>query len=208
MPIVPERRGRPLTAAMKQAPHTYAAILDDSYAALKGVSARNLVIGGGTFTTGDISALNWLKNLRLADGQRPRMDLYGHNPFTNRMPDFRNPPLGNGFADFSDLKVLARWVDRYLGRGGRNRKLKLFLAEFTAPTDHPNFEFNFHVTRAVQAKWATAAYRIADRWSRIYALGWFSLYDDPPRPDGLQVNRGLITDGGQRKPSYYAYRKG
>jgi polysaccharide biosynthesis protein PslG len=208
MPIIPERRGRPLTAAMKQAPHTYAAILDDSYAALKGVSARNLVIGGGTFTTGDISALNWLKNLRLADGQRPRMDLYGHNPFTNRMPDFRNPPLGNGFADFSDLKVLVRWVDRYLGRGGRNRKLKLFLAEFTAPTDHANFEFNFHVTRAVQAKWATAAYRIADRWSRIYALGWFSLYDDAPRPDGLQVNRGLITDGGQRKPSYYAYRKG
>ena len=144
----------------------------------------------------------------VADGKRPRMDLYGHNPFTNRMPDFRNPPLGNGFADFSDLKVLVRWVDRYLGRAGRNRKLKLFLAEFTAPTDHANYEFNFHVTRAVQAKWATAAYRIADRWSRIYALGWFALYDDPPRPDGLHVNRGLITDSGQRKPSYYAYRKG
>jgi hypothetical protein len=208
MPLIPERRGRPLTAAMKQAPHNYAAILDATYGALKGVSPRNLVIGGGTFTTGDISALNWLKNLRLADGKAPRMDLYGHNPFTARMPDLRNPPLGHGFADFSDLKVLARWVDRYLGRAGRNRKLKLFLAEFSAPTDHANYEFNFHVTRAVQAKWATAAYRIADHWSRIYALGWFALYDDPPRPDGLQVNRGLITDSGQRKPSYYAYRNG
>jgi hypothetical protein len=52
--------------------HKYAAILDDSYGALKGVSARNLVIGGGTFTTGDISALNWLKNLRLSDGKAPR----------------------------------------------------------------------------------------------------------------------------------------
>src|SRR5204862_428487 len=112
-------------------------------------------------------ALNWMKNLRLADGTPPRMDLYGHNPFTNRMPDLRNPPLGNGFADFSDLKILARWVDRYLGRAGRNRKLKLFLAEFSAPTDHANYQFNFHVTRAVQAKWATAAYRIADDWSRI-----------------------------------------
>ena len=44
---------------MKQAPHNYAAILDDSYGALKGVSARNFVIGGSTFTGGDISALNW-----------------------------------------------------------------------------------------------------------------------------------------------------
>ena len=44
---------------MKQARHNYAAILDDSYGALKGVSARNFVIGGSTFTGGDISALNW-----------------------------------------------------------------------------------------------------------------------------------------------------
>jgi hypothetical protein len=205
-PIVPERRDRPLTAAMKEAPHKYAAMLDDSYAALKAVSARNLVIGGGTFTTGDISALNWVRNLRLPNGRPPRMDLYGHNPFTARAPDLGNPPLGHGFADFSDLKVLGGWVDRYLGRSGRTRSLKFFLAEFSAPTDHANYEFNFHVTLKVQAKWTTAAYRIADRWSRIYALGWYSLYDDAPRPDGLEVNRGLITYTGKRKPAYYAYR--
>jgi hypothetical protein len=207
-PLIPEKRDRPLTAAMKQAPHKYAAMVDASYAALKAVSPANLVIAGGTFTTGDISALNWIKNLRLPDGQPPRMDLYGHNPFTARTPSFSDPPLGHGFADFSDLHVLARWVDRYLAKGGRNRKLKFFLAEFSAPTDHANFEFNFHVTRAVQAKWTTAAYRLADHWSRIYALGWFSLYDDAPRPDGLQVNRGLLTSTGKRKPSYFAYRNG
>jgi hypothetical protein len=207
-PLVPERRSRPLTAAMKQAPHTYAAILDASYTALKAVSPANLVIGGGTFTTGDISALNWIKNERLPDGKPPRMDLYGHNPFTARTPHFGDPPLGHGFADFSDLPVLARWIDRYLGRAGRNHKLKLFLAEFSAPTDHANYEFNFHVTRATQAKWTKAAYRLADHWSRIYALGWFSLYDDAPRPDGLQVNRGLLTATGERKPAYFAYRSG
>jgi hypothetical protein len=207
-PLIPEQRGQPLTPAMQEAPHKYAAMVDASYAALKAVSRANLVIAGGTFTTGDISALNWLKNLRLPDGRPPRMDLFGHNPFTARTPNFKNPPLGNGFADFSDLHVLARWVDRYLGRGGRNRKLRFFLAEFSAPTDHANFEFNFHVTRKVQAKWTTAAYRLADSWSRIYALGWFSLYDDPPRPDGLQVNRGLMTYTGARKPSYFAYRNG
>jgi len=207
-PLVPEQRDHPLTPEMQEAPHKYAAMLDASYAALKAVSRSNLVIGGGTFTTGDISALNWIKNLRLPDGRPPRMDLYGHNPFTARTPNFKNPPLGHGFADFSDLRRLAGWVDRYLGRGGRNRHLKFFLAEFTAPTDHANFEFNFHVTRRVQAKWTTAAYRLADSWSRIYALGWFSLYDDAPRPDGLQVNRGLLTYTGARKPAYFAYRNG
>jgi hypothetical protein len=104
--------------------------------------------------------------------------------------------------------VLTGWIDKYLGRAGRNHKLRLFLAEFGAPTDHANYEFNFHVTQAVQAKWTTAAYRLADHWSRIYALGWFSLYDDDPRPDGLQVNRGLLTFTGKRKPAYFAYRNG
>ena len=104
--------------------------------------------------------------------------------------------------------MLTGWIDHYLGRAGRNHKLRLFLAEFSAPTDHANYEFNFHVTQAVQAKWTTAAYRLADHWSRIYALGWFSLYDDDPRPDGLQVNRGLLTATGERKPAYFAYRNG
>ena len=207
-PFVHERRDRPLTAAMKRAPHKYAAMLDATYGALKAVSRSNLVIGGGTFTTGDISALNWIKNLRLPNGKPPRMDLFGHNPFTARTPNFKDPPLGHGFADFSDLHVLTGWLDKYLGRAGRNHKLRLFLAEFSAPTDHANYEFNFHVTQAVQAKWTTAAYRLADHWSRIYALGWFSLYDDDPRPDGLQVNRGLLTSTGTRKPAYFAYRNG
>lgn len=35
-----------------------------------------------------------------------------------------------------------------------------------------------------------------------------ALYDDPPRRDGLEVNRGLIDRRGRKKPAYFAYRRG
>ena len=79
---------------MRRGPHRYARILDASYGALKRVSRKNLVIGGNTFTTGDISVLNWIKNLKLPNGKPPRMDMYGHNPFNNRPPVLHGPAAG------------------------------------------------------------------------------------------------------------------
>jgi hypothetical protein len=183
-----------------QDPRRYARLLDAAYGALKSVSAKNLVIGGDTFTVG---ALAWLRGLRLPNGRPPRMDMYGHNPFSARRPDLASPPLPDGDADFSDLDTLAGWVDRYLGRG-----IKLFLSELTLPTDHANWEFNFHVTRATQASWLAAALRIDRRWPRIYTLGYLGLYDDPARPDGDQVERGLLTRSGAHKPAYAAFKNG
>lgn len=207
-PLVHEVRDRPLDSTRQRAPRRYARMLDAAYGSLKRQSRRNLVIGGNTFTTGDISPRNWIRFMRLPDGRPPRMDLYGHNPFTARRPQLSKPPLGSGFADFSDLDTLVGWIDRHLDRGGRNKKLRLFLSEFLLPTDHPNHEFNFFVSREIQAKWLSDALRITRRWSRIYTLGWFSLYDEGPRPDGLETARGLLEFGGARKPSYAAYRDG
>jgi hypothetical protein len=184
-------------------------MLDACYGALKRVSRRNLVIGGNTYTVGDISPRNWIRYMKLPNGKPPRMDLYGHNPFTSRRPDLRNPgPTGTavGYADFSDLGRLVGWLDKDQRRG--KRPLPLFLSEFFFPTDHPNHEFPFYVTRSTQANWLAAALRIARRWPRIYTLGWYSLYDDPPTPTGDEVNRGLIDITGRKKLAYYAYRVG
>jgi hypothetical protein len=208
MPLFHEVRNQPLTRRMKRGPRKYARILDAAYGALKRRNPRNLVIGGNSFTTGDVSPRNWIPNLRLRDGRPPRMDLYGHNPFTARKPDLSQPPLGEGFADFSDLDTLSRWVDRWLARPLGKRRLRLFLSEMFWPTDHFNHEFNYYVTRETQADWLTRALRITRRWSRIYTFGWYSLYDDPPEPEGDEVNRGLITYSGQKKPSYRAYKRG
>jgi hypothetical protein len=200
------KRTKRITPAQREGPERYARILDATYGALKEVSSRNIVIGGNTFTTGDISPRKYLKAMKLPNGKPPRLDLYGHNPFTRRRPALKKGPLPDGFADFSDLDTLSGWVDRaYRSRG---RRPKLFLSEFFAPTDHFNHEFNFYVSKRTQANWLTSALRITRRWSRIYTLGWYSLYDDPPRPRGDEVNRGLMTIDGRKKPSYKAYRDG
>jgi len=171
MPLVRQRPGRPLSERERRGPRIYARILDSAYVGLKRANPRNAVIGGNTFTTGDVSPVNFIRNLRLPTGRPPRMDLYGHNPYTTRRPDLRNRPLKLGFADFSDLGRLARWTDRYLRRRGRP-PLKLFLSELTWATDHPNRVFNFWVSRRTQASWLASALKIARRWPRIYTLGW------------------------------------
>jgi hypothetical protein len=207
-PLLDEVRLRPLTREMRIGPHVYARILDAAYGTLKRQSRRNLVIGGNSFTTGDVSPTNWVKNLRLRSGLPPRMDLYGHNPFTNRKPLFGRPPSGFGFADFSDLPRFSRLVDRYLARPRHKSHLKFFLSELFWPTDHANHEFNYWLTQPTAARWLTIALRTTERWNRIYALGWFSLYDDPPDGNRDEVNRGLLTWTGLKKPAFDAYRRG
>ena len=97
-------------------------------------------------------------------------------------------------------------LDRYQRRG--KPRLRLFLSEFFLPTDHANWEFPFHVTRSLQARWLGDALRITRRWWRIHSLGWLSLYDDAPRPRGDEVNRGLIDIRGRRKPAFYVFKNG
>lgn len=208
MPLTPEKpRSRKLTKKQARAPRYYARMLDASYGALKKVRRSNLVIGGNTFTAGDITPYNWVRYLKLPNGRRPRMDLYGHNPFSGRRPR-RNAPQDTFVVDISDLPTFTRFLDSHGLRRAGGGKLKLFLSEFFWPTDHANNEFSFHLTRKLQASWLRSALKLVRNDPRVYTLGWFALYDDPPRDDGLSVNRGLITYKGKRKPSYTAFRSG
>jgi len=196
--------GRPLRGRALRGPRLYARMLDASYAALKRVNRRNKVIGGNSYTTGTVTPRSWMRALRLPDGRRPRMDLYGHNPFTARAPARRHPVLGRGFADIYDLEVFAGWLDRYLGR----RRLKIFISEFVLPTDRQNYLFNFHLSRSAQARWMRAALRITRRNPRVYTFGYLGLFDQAWRPDELQVRWGLIDGAGIRKPAFDAFKRG
>ena len=200
----PEVAAKPyatLSATQSQAPHRYAEILDAAYGALKRVSKANLVVGGMTYTTGDISTVQWIENMRLPNGKPPRLDFYGHNPFSFRAPNLANPPSPDQQIDFSDLGRLAALVDRYLGRPG-NRHPKLFIPEWTVPTE-ADTEFNFYVNPLVQAQWISDAWHIARSWSRIYAFAWVGLHDSLPQTGG-----GLIQADGTQKPGYLAWKDG
>ena len=206
-PLV-EAMGRRLTPRQRRGPRLYARMLDATYGVLKAQSRRNVIIGGNTWSGGEVVPLNFIKAMRLPNGRRPRMDLYGHNPFTIREPNLASGPIGYGFADLSELDALARWLDRFGYRNPSGRRLRIFLSEFVLPTDHRNVEFNFWLSRDTQARWLGRALRITRRFHRIYTLGYLGLYDDPPRPDGLEVNRGLIDYWGQPKPSYRVFKRG
>jgi hypothetical protein len=202
--------GRSLRGRKLRGPRTYAQLLDAAYVRLKRVSRSNLVIGGNTFTIGTIAPLRFIKALRLPNGRPPRMDLWGHNPFSLRPPNLRAPSLGNGFADFNDLDTLIRTLDANFRKSPvrAQRKLKVFISEFTLPTDHANFEFNFYLDQPTQADWIRRALKITRGWSRIYTFGYLGLYDDPVKPEGDQVERGLIQRDGTRKPAYDAFKGG
>jgi hypothetical protein len=201
-------RAANFTPTGRRGAERYAQMLDSAYAALKRASKRNLVIGGNSYTIGDVRPLDWIRLLRLPNGKRPRMDYYGHNPFTKRTPTLSQPPLGQGYADFGDLDTLAAQVDRYLGRRPDGKRLPIFISELCFPTDHANWEFNFFLTRATQAKWISDVLRVSRTWKRLVTLGYMGLYDFPLRPGNDQVESGLITREGVRKPAFDAFKKG
>jgi hypothetical protein len=200
-PLDPAKPFAKLNVHQRSAPHRYARILDAAYGALKSVSRSNLVIGGMTYTTGDISTQLWIENLRLPDDKPPRLDMYGHNPFSFRAPNLSNPPSPGQQVDFSDLGRLSKLVDRYLGRPG-NPQPKLFISEWTVPTAI-DLEFNFYVEPLLQAQWITDGLRIAQSLPSVYAVGWIHLYDEPPTSYG-----GLIETDGTKKPGYFAWKAG
>ncbi|MHB1468218.1 MAG: hypothetical protein ACYCU0_04845 [Solirubrobacteraceae bacterium] len=200
-PETPAKPFAKLDARQKVAPHIYARLLEAAYGALKSVSRSNLVIGGMTYTTGDISTQQWIENLRLPSGRRPRLDMYGDDPFSFRAPSLANPPSPDQQIDFSDQGRLSKLVDRYLGRPG-NPDPKLFISEWTVPTK-VDLEFDFYVEPLVQAQWIADGLRVASELPSVYAVGWIHLYDEPPESYG-----GLIEADGTKKPGYFAWKRG
>ena len=196
-PLPGAQPGEPLTRLQRRMVHLYAQMVDAAYGALKHLSSRNRVIGGDTFTTGGLDTLQWLQNLTLPNGRPPRMDMYGHNPFSYNTPTFHGPPSPFDEVQFSDLHELTKWIARYL-----HKPLPLFLSEWTIPTA-PDNTFNFYVDPPVAGRWVADAMRLSRHWRRIYALGWVNVYDDLPTTSG-----GLLTENGTPKPSYYSFEHG
>lgn len=192
-----------LDAAQRAAPHKYAEMLDDTYSALKRVSKTNLVIGGCTYSAGELDTQQWVENLRLPNGKPPRMDIYAHNPFSWREPRFGVRPSANGQVQFPDLPRLAQWIDTYLGRPLHVRKpIPIFISEWTEPTA-PEQEFSWWLDPKAAARYTREALRLSRHWKRIWGFGWIELYDDPPFESS-----GLLTVDGKRKPDFYAFANG
>jgi hypothetical protein len=194
--FLPNRANSPI------GPRRYAPLLDAAFGALKAVSPDNIVIGGDTFTGGEVKPMQFIGWMKLPSGQPPRLDWYGHNPYPFRFPDIRKQPISGGWRDLSDLDTLAAEVDRaYRPRGESPR---LWLSEFTVQSDHTSSVFEAFVSQASQARWLTAGYEAAAEVPQVEGLGWFTLLDQPGGP--LAAHWGLLTsDGKTKKPAFRAY---
>jgi hypothetical protein len=183
-------------------PRTYARLLDAAYAALKRQSRHNIVIGGMTWTGGAITPAIFIRGMLLASGRPPRLDWFGHNPFPFRFPDLRNTPVPGGYRDMSDIDTFGREIDKLYGRP-KDRPLPLWLSEFLVQSDRGSRVFATFVSRQQQARWLTAAYRIADdQRRRVIGLGWLDLLDEPAVPENALW--GLLTYDLRPKPSFFA----
>jgi len=186
------------------APKRYATLLEASYRAIKRADPRSIVIGGMTFTAGDVLPAEWVRFMRLPNGKPPHMDWWGHNPYTPRKPDITLDPYFTDGRDMSDIDTLAADIAQAYRPAGM-RVPRLWLSEFNISSDRANRAFSFYVSRSEQASWLTDAFAIA-RAQHVAGLGWYGLYDEPASvANGFTF--GLLQADGRAKPAFDAYRR-
>ncbi len=205
-------------------PRRYALLLDAAYGALKAVSKSNIVIGGMTWSAGPVRPPDFIRWMRLPNGQPPRLDYYGMNPYSTRFPKLEGPPSEisenlhlpqarpkkgkyplSKVRDIDDIEVLHKELAvAYKHRRGGGPKL--WLSEFSISSDSPNYAFEYFVSRPTQALWVKAAFKLVDSVSYVAGLGWFELLDQPASiPEHL--TEGLLTAEGTPKPAFNAYAR-
>jgi hypothetical protein len=193
---------KPMPINSPVGPRKYALLLNAGYHALKQVSPSNIVIGGNTWSFGRVEPADFVKWMRLPNGKPPPLDYFGHNPFGRRFPKLREKPYFKGGRDINDIDTLESQLKHTY-----HRPVKLWLSEFTISSDHNTFAFNFHATRRGQARWLSAAFRLANSARYVAGLGWFELLDNPKRgPVSDRLTNGLMTWSLKRKPAFYAYQ--
>jgi hypothetical protein len=190
---------RPMPANSPVGPRRYALLLQAGYRALKSVTRSNIVIGGNTWSFGNVEPADFIKWMRLPNGKPPPLDYYGHNPFGRRFPRLAKPYFPGG-RDIDDIGTLESQLRKIY-----HRKVPLWLSEFTISSNHTNIAFDFAVSRKEQAKWVTAAFKLVDSVSYVAGLGWFELLDQPPASGSL--TNGLMTWKLRPKPAFYAYKR-
>jgi hypothetical protein len=194
----------------QRAPRLYARLLDSAYQAMHAVRPNVIVIGGNVHPGGSnddqtTAPDTFLRYMVLPNGRRPRLDMFGVNPYTERPLDMALPKLPRR-VDLNDLDWLARQLDRYWPR----QRLQLFVEEFGWNTEHEASGWLYVVSREEQAAQLAKAFRLAARFPRINTMCWFQLFDAPPQRVGdrwLNWTSGLRTWNGVRKLSWSAFAR-
>jgi hypothetical protein len=192
------------------APRLYAQLLDAAYGAMHAARHDVVVIGGNVHPAGYNDATTtapdtFIANMVLPSGRRPRLDMFGINPYTERPLNMALPKHPHR-VDFDDLD----WLSKRLGQLWPGRHLKIFIDEFGWNTEHEAQGWLYYVPRKKQAANLLRAYTLAARFGRVDTLCWYQLYDAPPARNSTQWlnwTSGLRTWSGVKKPAWSAFRR-
>ena len=193
-----------------RAPRLYARLLDAAYASMHALRRDVVVIGGNVHPAGNNDQFTtapdrFLRYMVLPSGRRPRLDMFGINPYTERPPNMALRHHARS-VDFDDLDWLVQQLDRYWPK----RHLQLFVDEFGWNTEHEALGWLYFVSRKKQAANLRKAYGLAAKLGRVDTMCQFQLYDAPPDRNGTQWlnwTSGLRTWNGVRKPAWQAFAR-
>ncbi|MBA2545451.1 MAG: hypothetical protein H0V15_01110, partial [Solirubrobacterales bacterium] len=191
-----------LTAAQQVAPVNYAQLLDAAYTGFKAADPGDNVIGGNTYTSAgkdDINPYQWIRYLKLPNGSRPRMDMWGHNPYGFDLPELTplsGKPAPRGTVPFSDLRFLVRELDRNFP----GKRFKLFLSEWGVPVGFKDKDLLYSLPPKEAKEWVKAGYEIARTYKRIFTLGWIHPVDTD------RASQGLLDRTGKQKPTFKTFK--
>jgi hypothetical protein len=142
-----------------------------------------------------ISPLAFLRLVK-QDGLR-RFDAWAHHPYAGRPTETpTTKPHSKTSVTLGNFGDLVKELTRLYGQK------RIWITEYGYQTRPPDRFFGVSWTN--QAKYLAQAYSIARKNPRVDMMIWF-LIKDERRLGGWQS--GFFTAGGQRKPSYTAFRR-
>ena len=173
-----------------------------------GANTHNVGQNNGTST----NPATFLEEMKLPAGSRPRFDLLGINPYTERAPRISSPKR-DPLVDLDDLDWLFQNLDVWYpaAKQPNHKPVRLFIGEFAWLTEHGNIYWLYSISRARQASWMRSAFKLAANTRRVDTMCWFQLYDAPPvaadagKTFKSNWTSGLRTSDGVRKPSYKVF---
>jgi hypothetical protein len=124
-------------------------------------------------------------------------DAYAHHPYSLKPTETPTTKPGSSSVTLANLSTLTTELSRLYGNK------PLWITEYGYQTNPPDKVLG--VSYAKQATYLTQAFAIARKNPRVQMMIWFLFQDDVYRQNGFDWESGLLTQTGQKKPSFAAF---
>ncbi|HUD11157.1 MAG TPA: cellulase family glycosylhydrolase [Candidatus Saccharimonadia bacterium] len=180
-------------------PALYTRMLKDSYAAIKRVDAKDVVVTAGASPSetdsADYSPTDYLKAM-YADGAHGWFDALGAHPYT-----YPADPAQHQSDDAWGEMVTEHSIMAAHGDGNK----QIWITEFGAPTNGP--DSTKYVSESFQAQIATDAVNTFRSYSWAGPMFWYNYTDTGTSTSTNENFFGLVRADGSQKPAYSAFEQ-